>query len=204
MTKHLRQRLSKAVATTATGAIALAGMVWAAGAGAQSPGTGAGRPGAGAGPAGQPVLSSPLAGGGLPAGDGAGFHSPQSPIKPLPQRSDVVAWSRLTNLTKKTLKDRIEPVFTAEQKALNKTVQRVQGFMVPMDTKPGQKHFLLTSVPLTCAFCIPGGPESMIEVKAASPVRYSLEPVVVEGHFQTLSNDEYGLFYRMVDARQVQ
>lgn len=162
---------------------------------AQSPG------GAGAGSA---TLSSPLAGGGLPAGEGAGYHSPQSPIKPLPKRDDVVAWSSLTNLTKKTLKTRIEPVFTAEQKALNQTVQRVQGFMVPMDTKPGQKHFLLTSVPLTCAFCIPGGPESMIEVKATSPVRYSLEPVVIEGHFQTLANDEYGLFYRMVGARQVQ
>ena len=82
-------------------------------------------------------------------------------------------------------------------------MQTVQGFMVPMDTKPGQMHFLLTSVPLTCTFCIPGGPESMIEVKAKTPVRYSLEPVVVEGRFQTLSNDEYGLLYRMVEARQV-
>ncbi|RYF27046.1 MAG: DUF3299 domain-containing protein [Comamonadaceae bacterium] len=178
-------------------AVALVAGMSGANAWAQAPGSS----GAGAGTA---TLSSPLAGGGLPAGEGAGFHSPQSPIKPLPQRSDVVAWSSLSNLTKKTLKTRIEPVFTAEQKALDKTVQRVQGFMVPMDTKPGQKHFLLTSVPLTCAFCIPGGPESMIEVKASSPVRYSLEPVVVEGHFQTLTNDEYGLFYRMVGARQVQ
>lgn len=186
-----RRRFVTAAATAAASALALV----ATGSWAQAP--------AGGG-AGMPALSSPLAGGGLPAGEGAGFHSPQSPIKPLPQRNDVVAWSSLTNLTKKTLKTRIEPVFTAEQLALNKTVQRVQGFMVPMDTKPGQKHFLLTSVPLTCAFCIPGGPESMIEVKASSPVRYSLEPVVVEGHFQTLTNDEYGLFYRMVGARQVQ
>ena len=146
---------------------------------------------------------SPPMGASLPSADGAGYHSPQSPIQPLPQRSDVVPWSSLSNLTKKTLKTRIEPVFTAEQIALHQTVQRVQGFMVPMDTKPGQRHFLLTSVPLTCAFCIPGGPESMIEVKAKSPVRYSLEPVVVEGRFQTLAHDEYGLFYRMVDARQV-
>lgn len=44
----------------------------------------------------------------------------------------------------------------------------------------------------------------MVEVKASSPVTYSLEPVVVEGRFETLRNDEYGLFYRMVDARPVQ
>ena len=40
----------------------------------------------------------------------------------------------------------------------------------------------------------------MVEVKAKTPVRYSLEPVVVEGKFTVLSNDPYGLFYRMVDA----
>lgn len=162
-------------------------------------------PGATPGPAdGGGGLSSPMGAGGLPAGQGAGYHSPQSPIKPLQPRSDVVPWSSLSNLTKKTLRDRIEPVFTSEQKAMHMTIRRVQGFMVPMDTKPGQKHFLLTSVPLTCAFCIPGGPESMIEVKARTPVRYSLEPVVVEGRFQTLQDDQYGLFYRLVEARQVE
>ncbi|RYF59451.1 MAG: hypothetical protein EOO29_49020, partial [Comamonadaceae bacterium] len=77
-------------------------------------------------------LSSPMGPGGLPAGQGAGYHSPQSPIKPLQPRSDVVAWSSLSNLTKKTLRDRIEPVFTDEQKAMHMTIRRVQGFMVPM------------------------------------------------------------------------
>ena len=87
-----------------------------------------------------------------------------------------------------------------QQQGMHQTVQRIQGFMVPMDAKPTQKHFLLTSVPLTCSFCIPGGPESMVEVKAKTPVRYSLEPVVVEGKFNVLPNDPYGLFYRLVEA----
>ena len=138
--------------------------------------------------------------GGLPAGTGAGYHSPNSPIAPLPQRTDVVAWSTLSDLTKKTTKTAVLPVFNARQQALNKTVQRIQGFMVPLDAKPTQTHFLLTSVPLTCAFCLPGGPESMVEVKAKTPVRYSLEPVVVEGQFTVLPNDQYGLYYRVIDA----
>jgi hypothetical protein len=79
-------------------------------------------------------------------------------------------------------------------------VQRVQGFMVPLDAKELQVHFLLTTVPLTCSFCIPGGPESMIEVRAKLPVRYGLEPVVVQGRLQLLKDDPYGLFYRLVDA----
>ena len=158
-----------------------------------------------------PVLSSPLPEGagkvvtpGMPGapggGAGAGHHSPNSPIAPLPQRNDVVPWSVLADLTKKTTKDGILPVFNDAQKGMDKTVQRIQGFMMPLDAKATQTHFLLTSVPLTCSFCMPGGPESMVEVKAKTPVRYSLEPVVVEGKFTVLTNDQYGLYYRVVEA----
>ena len=136
----------------------------------------------------------------VPPGSGAGYHSPDSPIAPLPQRSDVVPWSVLADLTRKTTKNGIVPVFNDAQKGMDKTTQRIQGFMMPLDAKATQTHFLLTPVPLTCSFCIPGGPESMVEVKAKTPVRYSLEPVVVEGRFTLLSNDQYGLYYRMVDA----
>ena len=156
---------------------------------------------------GAPVLTSPVPSGtaqpgaaGLPQGTGAGYHSPQSPIKPLPQREDVLPWSTLTQLEKKTTKTRVVPQFSAEQQALHGTVQRVQGFMVPLDAKELQVHFLLTTVPLTCSFCIPGGPESMIEVRAKLPVRYGLEPVVVQGRLQLLKDDPYGLFYRLVEA----
>ena len=160
-----------------------------------------------AGRGGAPVLTSPVPSGtaqpgaaGLPQGTGAGYHSPQSPIKPLPLREDVLPWSTLTQLEKKTTKTRVVPQFSAEQQALHGTVQRVQGFMVPLDAKELQVHFLLTTVPLTCSFCIPGGPESMIEVRAKLPVRYGLEPVVVQGRLQLLKDDPYGLFYRLVDA----
>ena len=160
-----------------------------------------------AGQGGAPVLTSPVPSGtaqpgaaGLPQGTGAGYHSPQSPIKPLPQREDVLPWSTLTQLEKKTTKTRVVPQFSAEQQALHGTVQRVQGFMVPLDAKELQVHFLLTTVPLTCSFCKPGGPESMIEVRAKLPVRYGLEPVVVQGRLQLLKDDPYGLFYRLVDA----
>jgi uncharacterized protein len=55
-------------------------------------------------------------------------------------------------------------------------------------------------VPLTCAFCVPGGPESMVEVKTKKPVRYSMDVVVVEGQFAVLNDDPLGLYYRMTDA----
>ncbi len=144
-------------------------------------------------------LSSPIAGG-VPAGKGAGVHSPNSPFKPLPERTDVLPWAMLTDVKTKVNKGSIVPVFNASQMALHQRHQRVQGFMMPLDPGEKQKHFLLSNVPLNCGFCTPGGPESMIEIKSKTPIKYSMEPVVVEGPFQVLLNDPLGVYYRMTDA----
>ena len=72
--------------------------------------------------------------------------------------------------------------------------------MMPLEPGEKQKHFLLSSVPMTCSFCTPGGPESMVKVKTKTPVKYSMEPVVVEGRFAVLNDDPYGLYYRVTDA----
>jgi uncharacterized protein len=137
---------------------------------------------------------------GVPQGQGAGVHSPNSPFAPLPKRDDVVAWSVLTAISTKTEKNKILPVFGAQQLALHQKTQKIQGFMMPLEPGQNQRHFLLTSVPLTCSFCLPGGPESMIEVRTKTPVKYSLEPVVVEGKFLVLNDDPYGLYYRITEA----
>ncbi len=137
---------------------------------------------------------------GVPMGTGAGVHSPNSPFAPLPARGDVLPWSVLTEATTKTVKNRVLPVFPASVQAMHNTTQRLQGFMMPLNPGERQTYFLLTSVPLTCSFCLPGGPQSMVEVKTKTPVKYSLEPVVMEGKFTVLADDPYGLFYRMTDA----
>jgi len=136
----------------------------------------------------------------VPQGSGAGVHSPNSPFAPLPQRGDVVPWSVLTDVKTKTVKNRILPEFKAAQAGLDQKTQRIQGFMMPLEPGEKQKHFLLSSVPLTCSFCLPGGPESMVEVKTKTPVAYTMDPVVVEGKFAVLADDQYGLYYRITDA----
>ena len=137
---------------------------------------------------------------GVPMGVGAGVHGANSPFAPLQERADVLPWSVLTAAKTKVEKNRVLPVFTSGIQALNQKSQRVQGFMMPLDPGEKQTHFLLSSVPLTCSFCVPGGPESMVEVKTKAPVKYSMEAVVVEGQFAVLKDDPYGLFYRITDA----
>ena len=136
----------------------------------------------------------------VPMGTGPGVHSPNSPFPPLPERADVLAWSVLSGVKTRAEKNRLLPAFEKPQLLLDKKTQRVQGFMMPLEPGEKQTHFLLTSVPMTCAFCVPGGPESMVEVRSKIPVKYTLEPVTVEGKFALLNDDEYGLYYRITDA----
>lgn len=136
----------------------------------------------------------------VPMGTGPGVHSPNSPFPPLPARADVVPWPALTAVKTRVENNRVLPAFEKVQLALDQKTQRIQGFMMPLEPGEKQTHFLLSSVPLTCAFCVPGGPESMVEVKTRSPVKYTLEPVTVEGKFALLSDDAYGMYYRITDA----
>lgn len=136
----------------------------------------------------------------VPMGTGPGVHSPNSPFAPLPARADVVSWEVLTAVKTRAEKNKLLPDFGKAQLALNQKTQRVQGFMMPLEPGEKQTHFLLSSVPMSCSFCTPGGPESMVEVKSKTPVRYTLDPVTVEGKFAVLADDPYGLYYRLTEA----
>ena len=71
-------------------------------------------------PMGTPTLSSPVGTpSALPHGQGAGVHSPLSPFAPLKPRSDVVAWSVLTDVKTVVQNKRIVPVYTPAVLALN-------------------------------------------------------------------------------------
>ncbi len=139
----------------------------------------------------------------LPAGAGPGVHGANSPFEPVRDRSGVLPWSMLSDVKTRADNNRLLPVYPAPVLALNQKTQRVQGYMMPLEPGEKQKHFLLTSVPLTCGFCTPGGPESMVEVKTKTPVVYSMDIVVVEGKFSVLNDDPYGLYYRVTDAVSV-
>lgn len=145
-------------------------------------------------------LSPPIGDGAVPMGSGAGHFSANSPFAPMVERADVLPWSVLTNVKTKVEKNAVVPSYPSTVMALDKKNQRVQGYMMPLEPGEKQRHFLLSSVPLTCSFCLPGGPESMVEVKSKTPVKYSMEVVVVEGQFAVLKDDPYGLYYRMSDA----
>ncbi len=132
-------------------------------------------------------------------GQGPGYHDPRSPFAPLQEKEGILTWELLSSVTTKAEKTKLTPVFPAKVLALDKRKVKVQGFMMPLEPGDKQHHFLLSSVPTSCNFCVPAGPEGLIEVRTKQAVRYSLEPVVVEGILAVLNDDPYGMYYRVTD-----
>ena len=121
-------------------------------------------------------------------------------VKPLPERSDVVSWKVFSQVELVKQKDRYVPQFSPAVAALDKKEVKVQGFMMPLQMGDKQSHFVLTAMPQTCSFCLPGGPETMVEVKSKVPVKYGFEPVILSGKLAVLKDDPTGVFYRLTDA----
>lgn len=175
-----------------------AGLVAAAGALAQAPAnTPANSPTNP--PAAAPALGSPIAGS-PPLGSGPGFHDPRSVFKPLQEREGVVSWKLLSSVVAKVQRDKVIPVFPPAVRSLDATAVKVQGFMLPLEPGEKQRHFLLSAVPTTCNFCVPAGPEGLVEVRTREPIRYTVDAITVQGRFAVLYDDKYGLFYRVADA----
>lgn len=121
----------------------------------------------------------------------------------LPARTDVVSWETLAKVEPVQKNGRMVPVFNKEILALDKSAARVQGFMIPLDTGDKQKHFLLAAVPSHCPFCLPAGPDAIVEIQANSAVVYTFEPLVMAGQFAVLQDDPAGVLYRLTGAQQI-
>ncbi len=185
MTRHAPRdpirRLALARAGALAAALALPAGLYTGAARAQPPGTGL-PPGIGQGP---------------------GFHDPRSAFRPLQDREGVVSWSLLSSVQLRPERARVVPVFPPAVQALHDKTVKVQGFMLPLEPGERQRHFLLSAVPTTCSFCVPAGPEGLVEVRTRTPVKYTVDAITVEGRMAVLSNDKYGLLYRVTEAEPV-
>ena len=121
----------------------------------------------------------------------------------LPERPGVVSWRTLSQVQPVKQNGRMVAEFSKEIMGLDKKAVRVEGFIIPLDIGDKQKRFLLTAVPPHCAFCLPAGPDAMVEVIAKTPVKYGFEPIVVSGKFVVLRDDPTGVLYRLTDAEPI-
>lgn len=90
--------------------------------------------------------------------------------------------------------------FSEELERLDGQPVKLIGFVYPLEAGETHDYFLLSAFPPSCPFCLPGGATDLVEVRAAEPVPYSIEPVTLSGRLVLLHGDAGGLLYRLEDA----
>ena len=138
----------------------------------------------------------------LLAGPAAG--QPPPPHDPLtqmlPDARGAVAWSLLSKTAIRKIDGKLGPDFPAALRPLHGRTVKLQGYILPLEAGQTHGRFLLSAWSPSCPFCLTAGPEAMVEVKARTAVKYSLDAVVVQGKLQLLADDPGGMFFRLVDA----
>jgi hypothetical protein len=118
----------------------------------------------------------------------------------LPEKEGVVSWRTLAQVQPVKQGAKMVPEFSKEILSLDRKSVKVQGFIIPLDMGDKQTRFLLTAVPPHCSFCLPAGPDAIVEVQAKTAIRYGFEPIVMEGKFAVLRDDPSGVLYRLTEA----
>jgi hypothetical protein len=138
------------------------------------------------------------------AATAASAQAPQPPHDPqtsmLPDAKGAVPWSLLSKTAIRRIDGKLGPDFPGALRPLHGKAVKVQGYILPLEAGQTHRRFLLSAWSPSCPFCLTAGPEAMVEVQAKSAVKYSLEPVVVQGRLELLPDDPAGMFYRLVDA----
>jgi uncharacterized protein len=125
-------------------------------------------------------------------------HDPQTSM--LPDAKGAVPWSLLSATPIRMINGKLGPAFSPALAPFNGQTVKLQGYILPLEAGQTHRYFLLSAWSPTCPFCLTAGPEAMVEVRAKAAVRYSMDPVVVEGRLMLLDSDPGGMFYRLVDA----
>ncbi len=125
-------------------------------------------------------------------------HDPQTSM--LPDAKGAVPWSLLSATPIKMVNGKLGPAFSSALKPFNGQMVKLQGYILPLEAGQTHSYFLLSAWSPTCPFCQSAGPEAMVEVRARTAVKYSSDPVVVEGRLMLLDSDPGGMFYRLVEA----
>jgi len=113
-------------------------------------------------------------------------------------------------LSKVTFQDQLQnpavygmpkPIFMPEVKALEGKTITLDGFIFPMEGKTEAKNFILSSLPIAnCFFCGNGGPETVVEIFAEDPVRYTEKKIKVRGKLLLSDANPNGLPYSLSEA----
>jgi hypothetical protein len=123
-------------------------------------------------------------------------------------QSDI--WKTLSKITYKKEYDEMmgfrvdKPVFGPEVVELGGKEITVKGYIIPIEGYKSHKEFIFSAFPYaSCFFCGAAGPETIMEVVAKEPIKYTDEPITIKGKLTLNSKDINKLMYRLSEVVKV-
>ena len=132
------------------------------------------------------------------------------PVIAQEEQNYAAIWKTLSKITYKKEFDELmgfkidKPVFSEPIKALEGKEITIKGYVIPIEGYKSHKEFVFSQFPYNmCFFCGGAGPETVMEVLALEPVKYTTDPIVLKGKLKLNSEDINRLMYKIVDVRLV-
>ncbi len=96
------------------------------------------------------------------------------------------------------------PVFASEVKKLDGKEITLRGYIIPVEGYRSHSEFIFSAFPYNmCFFCGGAGPETVMEVKSLTPVKYTTEPITLKGILHLNDSDVNRLMYGLEQAKLV-
>lgn len=118
-------------------------------------------------------------------------------------QSDNV-WKTLAKITYKKEYDDLmgfkidKPVFSESVRALEGKTIKLKGFIIPTDGYKSHKEFIFSAFPYSmCFFCGGAGPETVMEVSAKEPIKYTTDSIILQGTLRLNDDDINRLMYKI-------
>lgn len=126
------------------------------------------------------------------------------------QNSKENLWKTLAKITYKKEYDELmgfdvdKPVFSEPIEKLAGKEVTVKGYIIPVEGYKSHTAFVLSAFPYNmCFFCGGAGPETVMDVRAAEPIEYTADPVVLRGILRLNATDINQLMYALEGAQLV-
>ena len=121
------------------------------------------------------------------------------------------AWQQLSKITFTKEYDELmgfkidKPVFSQSVQDLEGKELTIKGYIIPVEGYKSHKEFIFSAFPYNmCFFCGGAGPETVMEVEAAEPVKFTAESIVLKGTLRLNADDINRLMYKLENAVMVE
>ena len=97
-----------------------------------------------------------------------------------------------------------KPIFSEEILALSGKTVEIKGYIIPTDGYKSHTEFILSAFPYNmCFFCGGAGPETVMEIYAKTPIKFTSEAITIRGKLELNADDVTRLIYAMSEVEQI-